>query len=79
MYEKNGKTISFEEAGRNAEFAGMELADWAQEFGWTESAGKTAGSSEQTQAMSPGTVDSYLGDSYRGHKKVTLYKKRLKD
>ena len=62
MYNNGSRTISLEEAQAAAEFSGMELQDWATQFGWSEE-GKTTVPEETTPPTEPEKTETSAGES----------------
>ena len=62
MYKNGSETISLEDAQAAAEFVGMEVQDWANEFGWSEE-GKTTVPGETTPPTEPEKTETSAGES----------------
>ena len=62
MYKNGSETISLEDAQAAAEFVGMEVQDWANEFGWSEE-GKTPVPGETTPPTEPEKTETSAGES----------------
>lgn len=62
MYKNGSKTISLEEAQVAAEFSGMEVQDWANEYGWSEE-GKITVPEETTPPTEPEKTETSAGES----------------